>query len=104
MPLIDNLIAHDARVTEFEKFKTGTGRGRRFKSVEGTSIHATIQPVLTASGYAASGGSDTVEGWFARHGNVDKVGDRSVYGSFQETLADYAARGERVKVFYAHQW
>jgi hypothetical protein len=37
-------------------------------------------------------------------GNVDRAGDKILPGAFQDTLADWEAKGRPIPVIFSHQW
>lgn len=55
----------------------------------------------TPSEFKAEGDKGEYEGHFSVFGNVDDGGDIAERGMFTKTLEE---RGDRVKVFYAHDW
>jgi hypothetical protein len=66
-------------------------------------MHKTAPAQIKAAGSADGLADGQFRALVSVFGNVDSYGDVVVPGAFKNTLADWAARGEAIPVYYSHQ-
>lgn len=93
-----------ALIDAYELLTKGGSRGDallEFSGVAGDYPIDALEYKAAPAEFKAEGDQGVYDGHFSIFGNVDDGGDVTEPGAFEKTLQE---RGDRVKVFYAHDW